>query len=256
MALISFGANAGLDDAFVFSSKFGLTTESVTTKWQTEENGLIYGGQVNGVPSDTWHNLFYYNGRFASVVIGYQFEPLYFETEQAARRWSSDAVRSLIEKANRKYGEPHANTLKCDDELNAVGCSGSVVWRGSKKVFEVRAAEIVLPELSAAHYGFPTMAQMTFSYTATEDYDLFSVRLPSLIDGHNKRLWRRNRQHWNRLWGRHLARTNQSLDDFLLEKAQEQGKINEILRKDSVMYIGGVKANYKPERWARAFMLQ
>ena len=47
-----------------------------------------------------------------------------------------------------------------------------------------------------------------------------------------------------------------TLDEFLLDWMDAQGKINEIIRKDSSVFVGGVKPGYEAERWARSFRLQ
>lgn len=256
LALTSLCVNAGLDDDFVFSSKFGLSTESVTTRWNAEENGLIYGGQLNGVPRDTWHDLYYLNGQFTMVVIGYQFEPRIFETEKAARKWTIEAVRGLVKSARRKYGDPTENTLSCEDETNFTGCGGSIVWKGSNKVFEINALEVELPSVNTALLGFSKVVQMSFSYSASEHFDLLQARLPSLIRYHNERVSRRIRRDLNRDLRHYLIRKKITLDEFLLDFKESREKINEIVRRDSVQFIGGVKTNYTPLKWAKAFRLQ
>ena len=256
LALMSVSVNAGLNDNFVFSSKFGLSTESVTTHWSAEDNGLIHGGQLNGVPRDTWHDLYYLNGQLAMVLLGYQFEPKTFETEKAARKWNIEAVRGVVKSASRKYGDPTKNTLSCEDETSFTGCGGSIVWEGSKKVFVINALEVELPDLSAAHYGFSKVVQMSFSYTATEHFGLLQARIPSLIRHHNERVWRRTRRDLNLRLHDYLTKKNITLDEWLLDRSESQGKIAEIIRGDSVEFIGGVKTNYNPSKWARAFRLQ
>jgi len=256
LVFVSCGVSAGLDDDFVFSSKLGLTLESVTTQWSTEENGLTWGGQLNGVPRDTWHDLYYLNGKLGMVVIGYGFEANYFETERASRKWSVQAAETLIERASKKYGEPQINTFDCDDLANYSGCAGSIIWRGSSKVFVINALEIALPKLKSAELGFSKTIQMTFSYASLENYDLLSVRLPYLIRGHNERLGRKQRVYWNRLLSPHLRKNKMTLDEFLLDWMHAQGKINELIRKDSTVFVGGVKPGYEAERWARSFRLQ
>ena len=256
LALVTSGARASLDDNFLFSSKLGLLTESVTTSWTEQEDGLIYGGQLNGVPRDSWHDLYYLNGRLAKIVIGYEPDPLYFETEKASRKWTYQALQALAERAEKKYGPPENNSLRCLDEAAFTGCGGSVVWRGTNKTFEIRAYEQELSDVTSAYFNFEKMLQVTFSYTATSDFELLSARLPYLVKAHNERVDRRFRRMMLQALGPYLRRTNQSLDDVILNWADTQGKINEILRDDGVQYIGGVKANYKPERWARSFRLQ
>ena len=79
MAFLTSNANASLNDDFVYSSKLGLTTESVTSSWTKAENGLSFGGHLNGVPRDTWHDLYYLDNKLALVVIGYHPENDKFE---------------------------------------------------------------------------------------------------------------------------------------------------------------------------------
>lgn len=255
-ALVTTGARASLDDDFLFSSKLGLLTESVTTTWTEQEDGLIYGGQLNGVPRDSWHDLYYLNGRLTKIVIGYAPEPLYFETEKASRKWTYEALQALVARAEKKYGPPKKNTLMCADETAFKSCGGSALWVGARKTFEIRAHEQELSDVTAAYFNFDKMLQVTFSYTSTADFDLLSARLPYLVRAHNDRVDRRFRRKMLEALGPYLRRTNQSLDEVILNWADTQGRINEILRDDGMQYIGGVKANYKPERWARSFRLQ
>ena len=254
--LFSLAADADLNDDFVFSSKFGLSTESVTTSWQSTEDGLIFGGQLNGVPRDTWHENFFLNGRLSKVIIGYHFNPLNFETELAARRWAIAAARSIIEKANSKYGQASEFTFNCTDEADTAGCEGKVVWRGSRKVFEINAIEVDFDDVTAAYVGFDRMIQTTFSYSTAEDYDLLSARLPSLVKQRLVKNARRTRSMLNRELGHYFKKRKMTLDEYIMEAAEANGKMNAILRKGSVEYIGGVKANYHPDKWARSFRLQ
>jgi len=256
LALLSFNASASLDDEFVYSSKLGLSTESVTTSWQSAEDGLIFGGRLNGIPRDTWNENFFLNGQLVKVLVGYDYDPLNFETENAARRWAVLAIKSIIDKANKKYGQAEKSTFKCQNELEFIGCGGKVVWKGSRKVFEVSALEVSLDKVQAAYMGFARIIQITFSYTATENYELLSARLPYLVNERVLRDARRTRSMLNREMKYYLREKEISLDEFIMEFAESRGKINEIIRKGSVEYVGGVKANYHPDKWAKSFRLQ
>jgi hypothetical protein len=256
LALISFNASASLDDDFIYSSKFGLSTESVTTSWKAEENGLIFGGKLNGVPRDTWHENYFLNGKLAKVVIGYDYDPLNFESESAARKWSILAAKSIISKANRKYGLASESSFKCQNEVKFTDCGGKVVWRGARKVFEITAFEMPLSDVMAAYTGFDGIIQLTFSYSSAEHYDMLSARLPHLVKQRIIRNGRRTRSLLNSELKYYFRERDMTLDEFIMKSAESRGKINEILRKGSVMYTGGVKANYLPDKWARSFRLQ
>lgn len=256
LALLSSNVSASLDDDFVYSSKFGLSTESVTTSWQSAEDGLIFGGSLNGIPRDTWHENFFLNGQLAKVLVGYDYDPLNFQTENAARRWAVLAVKSVIKKANKKYGQSSESSFKCQNEVTFTDCGGKVVWKGKRKVFEVSAFEVPLDNVQAAYMGFASIIQLTFSYTSAEHYEMLSARLPYLVNQRILRDARKTRLMLNREMKYYLREKGITLDEFIMEFAASRGKINEIIRKGSVEYIGGVKPNYHPDKWARSFRLQ
>lgn len=252
---IAQSASAGLGDDFIYSSKFGLLTESVTDSWTSEDTGLTFGGVLNGIPRDSWQDLYFYNGKLSFVRMGYELEPLVFETEQAYRRWVVKALSALIKKAEKRYGTSTDNTINCSSDANDI-CSGYVVWRGSNKVFEIRADEQILAGVLQSYFGIKNEIRFTYSYADASDYDLMAARLPSLITSRNKRSIRRYRNILNQLLKTVLAREKQTLDEYLSEGTSAQSEINAILRDTAIDYVGGVKANYTPERWVRSFRLQ
>jgi hypothetical protein len=97
---------------------------------------------------------------------------------------------------------------------------------------------------------------LTFSYSSAEHYDMLSARLPHLVKQRIIRNGRRTRSLLNSELKYYFRERDMTLDEFIMKSAESRGKINEILRKGSVMYTGGVKANYLPDKWARSFRLQ
>jgi len=258
LSLIIINASANLDDDFVYSAKLGLLTETVTTDWTTQENGLAYGGTLNGVPRDTWQDLFYYNGKLSFVSMGYQLEPLVFETEKAYRRWTIEALTLLVEKAEKKYGPPDFDSLQCPLLEPFEVCEGEVVWKGSKKVFHIRADNITLGAYGETYYGLKRIVRMTYGYGTLRDYDMMAVRLPFLIDQHNDRWLRDIKRRLLEILQPYLKRNRTTLEEYLENNVRfnSHARILEILRKNSINYVGGVKANYDPRRWVRSFRLQ
>lgn len=256
LAVTSVTANASLNDNFIFSSKFGLTVESVTDSWTSLENGLTFGGQLNGVPRDTEHYLFYTNGRLSLVNIFYNSDQLNFETEKASRKWIYKAAEELREKASKKYGSPNVDSAFCKNEVEFTGCEGSIVWKGTNKVFSIRFFEKPYSKYREALYGYGQTSELVVTYSDARDYDLLSKRIPFLVKWYNERSERMNRVYLNSLFKYQLIKKKITLDELLLNHASLIGKVNEIKRKESIQYIGGVKANYDPKKWAKSFRLQ
>lgn len=252
---ISLETNAGLDDKFIFSSKFGLAVESVTSNWSTLENGLQFGGNLNGVPRDTVHDLIYKDSRLSQVNIFYKSDPLYFETEKASRKWIYTATKSLIDRATKKYGSPLSSLLKCQNAENFTGCEGSSVWRGNGKVFEITLDEKPFNKYREALYGYGKTYALVISYYDADDYKMSRVRTSYLINWHNERSARQFKRYLNATF-KYYINQGKSLEDVLIGKLKDQGKIKEIIRKESHNYIGGVKSNYDPKKWAKSFRLQ
>lgn len=256
LVLLTLDTNAGLEDDFVFSSKLGLTTESVTSNWVKAENGLSYGGELRGTPRDTWHNLYYLDNKLALVVIGYYPESDKFETGKASRQWSIEAARNLIEIASRKYGVPETNTLTCKDEKQFYGCSGDIIWKGSKKVFAIKINEVQLPEIRSIELGFSTSIELTFSYTKTEHFGFLQARLASLINDHNDRIARSTTVYYKNLLSPYLRNKNITFEEMIKDRQELLVKIKEIKRSSSSTFVQGVKPGYEAGRWAKSFRLQ
>jgi hypothetical protein len=252
----SLGANAGLNDEFIFSSKFGLTTESVTDTWTSLEDGLMFGGQLNGVPRDTKHDLFYTNGRLSLVNIFYRPDQLNFETEKASRKWIYFAAEELVARASKKYGKPVSSSLECGDSVNYIDCRGSAIWKGEKKVFMVSFFEKPFSKYRKALFGYGKTTELVVTYSDVKDYDLSKKRLPFLVKRYNELSDRLLKARLNSIFRYELTKKNISLEDFILNYTNLVGKINEIKRKESISYIGGVKSNYDPKKWAKSFRLQ
>ena len=258
LSLIMASASANLDDDFVYSSKLGLLTESVATSWTSQENGLSIGGSLRGTPRDTWHTLYHYNGKLSSVSMGYALEPLVFESEKAYRRWTIEALNLLAEKAEGKYGPPDFNSLECPLSEPFNVCEGSIIWRGTNKVFHLRADNITLDSYRETYYGLKRIIRMTFGYGTLRDYDMMTARLPFLIEQTYDRNLRVVRRELLKILEPILKRERVSLEEYLKTSVRfnSLAKIQEILRKTSLTYVGGVKANYEPKRWIRSFRLQ
>lgn len=256
LAFLTLNANASLNDDFVYSSKLGLTTESVTSSWTKAENGLSFGGHLNGVPRDTWHDLYYLDNKLALVVIGYHPENDKFESGKASRQWSIEATNNVVINASRKYGEPEINTLTCEDQQDFSGCSGDIIWKGSKKVFSIKVEEVELSKIRSVELGFSTIIQMTFAYTKTEHFGLLQARLPSLINDRNDRMSRRLVSHYKNLLSRYLRSENMTFDEMLNDHQEMLNRIRDIKRDSSATFVRGVKPGYEAERWAKSFRLQ
>jgi hypothetical protein len=255
LSISSLGVNAGLDDKFVFSSKFGLLTESVTSSWTAEDSGLVFGGTLNGVPRDSWHDLYFYNGKLALVAMGYEMDPMNFETDIAYRKWIADAVQLLKDAASKRYGPPVSDSINCD-ENQPIQCSGQAVWAGSSKVFEINLNTISLDDWLVQYYGVAKLVQLSFNYGAAEDYQLLRQRLPHLIEKRNARFHRRLKSTLAEGLKWELARLGLTIEQYLKRLLSNRARMNEILRKTSINYVGGVKANYEPKRWVNSFRLQ
>jgi hypothetical protein len=249
-------SQAGLDDAYIYSAKFGLSTESVTTNWTTLENSLSWGGQLNGPPKDSEHSLFYYNNRLSMAVLNYELDPLTFETEAAYKRWMITAINLLMEKAKRKYGEPSEDSLNCPVEPPFNICEGSVVWNGELKVFEITVRRQILDIASQNYYGMEAKVGASFIYASSSDYALLRERFPTLIRNLNEARERRSRALLREYLKGYLLQRNMSFEELLNETSAMVSEINRIKRASSLQYLGGVKANYAPEKWVRSFRLQ
>jgi hypothetical protein len=256
LVFLTLNANASLNDDFVFSSKLGLTTESVTTSWTKAENGLSFGGDLNGVPRDTWHDLYYLDNKLALVVIGYHPENDKFETGKASRQWSIDAANNLIKHASRKYGEPEVNTLTCENQQDFFGCKGNVVWKGSRKVFSIKIEEVELPKIRSLELGFSTIIQMTLAYTKAEHFGFLQARLPYLINDRNDRIVRRLTSYYKKYVFSYLRQENMTFEELLNDQQEKLDKILNIKRDSSATFVRGVKPGYEAERWAKSFRLQ
>ncbi len=256
LVFLTLNANASLNDDFVFSSKLGLTTESVTSSWTKAENGLSFGGKLNGVPRDTWHNLYYLDNKLALVVIGYHPENDKFESGKASRQWSIEATNNVVINASRKYGDPEINTLTCEDQQDFSGCSGDIIWKGSKKVFSIKVEEVELPKIRSIELGFSTIIQMTFSYTKAEHYGLLQARLPSLINDRNDRVSRRLISYYKSRLSQYLRNENMTFEEMLNDRQEMLLRIRDIKRDSSATFVRGVKPGYEAERWAKSFRLQ
>lgn len=255
--LWSSGVAAGLNDKFIYSSKFGLLTESVTSSWSSENvSGLTFGGALNGVPRDSAQTLYHYNGKLSLVAMRYALEPLTFETEKAYKRWTVQAFHELMERATKKYGSPTSENIQCPLAEPFDTCQGEAVWRGEAKVFVIRVAPYSYNKYVRAYYGFPSAFRLEYIYADSADYDLMIARLPSLLKARDERFNRRIRRVLSDILKTELRKTGYELDEYLSTVDSPFGKIQEILRKTSNTYVGGVKANYTPERWARSFRFQ
>lgn len=254
---LSLRASAGLNDAFIFSSKFGLITESVTRNWQTDDvAGISYGGELNGTPRDSGQVLYYYNGKLSLVLMGYGLYPQTFETEVAYKRWTVQAVNLLREKAEKKYGIPSSDDLNCPVLEPFATCEGSVVWRGEEKVFDIQVSPRDLSKYERAYYGIAEAFQFRYLYAASADYDVMMARLPSLNQTLQERQTRNLRRDLSTRLRYELRNTGLDLDEYLEGLANPFAKIQELQREGSTEFVGGVRANYTPDRWVRSFRLQ
>lgn len=254
---LSLKVSAGLNDEFIFSSKFGLLTESVTSNWRTDDvAGISYGGELSGIPRDSGQVLYYYNGKLSLVLMGYGLYPQTFETERAYKRWTVQAVNLLREKAEQKYGIPSRDDLICPITEPFAHCEGSVVWRGDKKVFDIQVSPRNLSKYDQAYYGIAEAFQFRYLYVAVEDYDLMMARLPSLNQTREERQTRNMRRNLSTILRYELRNSGLDLDDYLDNLANPFAKIQELQREGSNEFVGGVRANYTPDRWVRSFRLQ
>lgn len=255
--LWSSGVAAGLGDKFVYSSKFGLLTESVTTSWSSENvSGLTFGGRLNGIPRDSAQTLYHYNGKLSLVAMEYALEPLTFETEKAYKRWTVRALHQVIERATKKYGSPTSENIQCPLVEPFDLCQGEIAWRGDAKVFAIRVAPHSFGKYAKAYYGLDSAFRLEYLYADAADYDLMSSRLPFLLKARDDRSNRSLRRLLVELLKPELRKTGYDLDEYLSKVDSPVSRIQEILRKTSNTYVGGVKANYTPERWARSFRFQ
>jgi hypothetical protein len=190
------------------------------------------------------------------AVLNYELDPLTFETEAAYKRWMITAVNLLMEKAKQKYGEPAEDSFNCPAEPPFNICEGSVVWSGEQKVFEITVRRQILDIASQNYYGMEAKVGASFIYASSADYALLRKRFPILVQKLNEARERRSRALLREYLKGYLLRRNMSFEELLHETGEMISEINRIKRASSLQYVGGVKANYAPEKWVRSFRLQ
>lgn len=246
MVCVSAHTFAGLNDEFIFSSKLGLSKDSVTSRY-TSFDEFGFGGQLNGLPRDTNHTLFYVKDNLHSVFVGHDYKPDFFNSELEMRKWAFSVVTLMIEKATKKYGQPVKNSIICTDIESYDNCSGIAKWLGNKKNFIIKISEVPLSNNLSKVYNASSRLHVNYAYLSSEDYELVSLRLDSFV---------------KKAWDRYMNITEKSLgisglSDIKLEEfLTANAKMVEILRKDNLNYINGVKNNYTPEKFVRSFRLQ
>ena len=256
LLILSKGAAAGLDDDFIYSSKFGLLTETVTSSWTTLDSGLAYGGFLNGIPRDSWQELYFLNGKLSLVSMGYLPDPLFFETEAAYHRWLNGAFKALLEKGSQKYGLPQSEDASCESNGQFELCSGTVLWVGDRKFFQISMYQTSPSDIEKSFYGFSVNNHLNFEYGDVQNLGFIQSRAASLRRERMQRFSRTIEGQLRDLLEPILRREGISLEDYLAQLENPYAKIRDIRRKTSVTYEGGVKANYTPDRWVRSFRLQ